>query len=74
VVPLVAVVADSVALAVLVAVEASVAVVLVAVVASVAVSAVDPVAADSNQNVSRNQEFVSFCKNNSNFACKCVIN
>jgi hypothetical protein len=32
-----------------------------------------PVAADSNQNVSRNQGFVSFCKNNSNFACRYVI-
>ena len=66
----------SVALAVLVVpvvvAEASVEAVLVAA-ASVAASAVVPVADDSSQNVSRNQEFVSFCKNNSNFACRYVI-
>ena len=41
--------------------------------ASVVASEVVPVVADSNQNVSRNQGFVSFCKNNSNFACRYVI-
>ena len=55
-----------------VVVEASAVAVPVAEASEVALEVV-PVAADSNQNVSRNQGFVSFCKNNSNFACRYVI-
>ena len=55
-----------------VVVEASAEAVLVAEASEVA-SEVVPVVADSSQNVSRNQGFVSFCKNNSNFACRYVI-
>ena len=59
-------------LAVVVAVVDSAVAVPVAEASEVALEVV-PVAADSNQNVSRNQGFVSFCKNNSNFACRYVI-
>ena len=64
-----------VVLAVVVVVEASVAVPVAVPVAEASVVALEvvPVVADSNQNVSRNQGFVSFCKNNSNFACRYVI-
>lgn len=53
-------------------------VVPVAVAASVVVPVVEAVAAsavraDSNQIVTENQQFVSFCENNSNFACRCII-
>ena len=61
-----------VALAVVVAVVDSAVAVPVAEASEVALEVV-PVAADFNQNVSRNQGFVSFCKNNSNFACRYVI-
>jgi hypothetical protein len=50
--------------------EAS-AVVLVAVASAVAVASEARVASD--QNESGNQRFVSFCKNNSDFACRYAI-
>ena len=65
------------ALAVVVAVVVALVEAVVAVVAALAAALVVEVAlealAASNQNVSRNQEFVSFCKNNSGFACRYAI-
>jgi hypothetical protein len=44
-----------------------------AVVPVVEASAVAVASVPSNQNDSRNQRFVSFCKNNSDFACRYAI-
>jgi hypothetical protein len=47
--------------------------VVVAASAAVPVAEASEVHADSKQIVTGNQQFVSFCENNSDFACRCII-